>query len=80
MLNPWNIDGLVEIERDTGQKVNTILQLRLHPVIQTLKRRFADSTDQKADFDLTYVKSRGKKRHYLGVSGYVADKAAQPIC
>ncbi len=27
VLNPWNIDGLKEIEDDTGQKINTILQL-----------------------------------------------------
>src|SRR3990167_9579591 len=33
VLNPWNIDGLQEIERDTGRKVNTILQLRVHPAI-----------------------------------------------
>ena len=80
VLNSCNIDGLVDIERDTGRKVNTILQLRLHPVIQALQRRFSDTNWRKADFDLTYVTSRGKKRHYLGVSGYVADKAAQPIC
>ena len=33
VLNPWNIDGLIDIERDTGRKVNTILQLRVHPAI-----------------------------------------------
>jgi UDP-N-acetyl-2-amino-2-deoxyglucuronate dehydrogenase len=59
VLNPWNIDGLIDIERDTGRKVNTILQLRLHPVIQALQRRFADTKGSKADFDLTYVTSRG---------------------
>ena len=37
VLNPWNIDGLKEIEKDTGQKVNTILQLRIHPSIQKLR-------------------------------------------
>ena len=31
VLNPWNIDGLQEIEKETGKKINTILQLRLHP-------------------------------------------------
>ena len=31
VLNPWNIDGLSEIEKDTNQKINTILQLRVHP-------------------------------------------------
>ena len=38
VLNPWNIDGLLEIERDTGRKVNTILQLRVHPAIQEVRR------------------------------------------
>jgi len=33
VLNPWNIDGLKEIEADTGHRIHTILQLRLHPVI-----------------------------------------------
>ena len=37
VLNPWNIDALQEIEQSTGQKVNTILQLRLHPSIIALK-------------------------------------------
>ena len=31
VINPWNLDGLAEIERDTGRRVFTILQLRLHP-------------------------------------------------
>ena len=30
VLNPWNIDGLIEVEANTGQRVHTILQLRLH--------------------------------------------------
>jgi UDP-N-acetyl-2-amino-2-deoxyglucuronate dehydrogenase len=37
VLNPWNIDGILEIERETGKKVNSILQLRLHPSILALK-------------------------------------------
>src|SRR5690606_4273205 len=39
VLNPWNIDGLLEIERATGRKVNTILQLRVHPSIVALRER-----------------------------------------
>ncbi len=39
VLNPWNIDALMEIEKETGQKVHTILQLRLHPSIVALKRK-----------------------------------------
>src|SRR6056297_1114771 len=41
VLNPWNIDGLVAMEKDTGRKVNTILQLRLHPSIIELRNRVA---------------------------------------
>ncbi len=39
VLNPWNIDGLLEIERDTGHRVNTILQLRVHPAIVALREK-----------------------------------------
>lgn len=60
VLNPWNIDGLKEIEADTGQKVNTILQLRLHPSIIALREEVrAKGEDQKYDVTLTYVTSRG---------------------
>ena len=41
VLNPWNIDGITEIEQETGQKVNSILQLRLHPSIIALKEKVA---------------------------------------
>mgnify|MGYP001300103037 CR=1 FL=1 len=60
VLNPWNIDGLKEIEADTGRRVNTILQLRLHPSIISLRERAAVQTrDRKSDVELTYVTSRG---------------------
>src|ERR1700686_507999 len=39
VLNPWNIDALLEIERETGHRVNTILQLRLHPAIISLREK-----------------------------------------
>lgn len=60
VLNPWNIDGLSEIERDTGHRVNSILQLRLHPAIVALRERVqAGPKDRKHDVDLTYITSRG---------------------
>ena len=60
VLNPWNIDGLKEIESDTGQKISTILQLRLHSAIIALKERINVSpTNKKFDLDLTYITSRG---------------------
>lgn len=59
-LNPWNIDGLAEIERDTGRKVNTILQLRVHPAITELRDRISrERKEKKHEVDLTYITSRG---------------------
>lgn len=61
VLNPWNIDGLVEMEKDTGRRVNTILQLRLHPSIIALRDKVAASTTGHIyDVDLTYITSRGR--------------------
>lgn len=60
VLNPWNIDGLLEIEQDTGQKVNTILQLRVHPAITELRERILrEPSDTKREVDLAYITSRG---------------------
>lgn len=61
VLNPWNLDGLQEIESETGRKIYTILQLRLHPVIQELKKQIESAPQDKVwDVDLTYITSRGK--------------------
>ena len=62
VLNPWNIDGLAEIARETGRRVDTILQLRLHPAVRALRERVAAS-DRVHDLDLTYVTSRGRWYH-----------------
>lgn len=59
VLNPWNIDGLADIERDTGRRISTILQLRLHPQIVALRDRFR-VTGKRHKVDLTYVTSRGR--------------------
>jgi UDP-N-acetyl-2-amino-2-deoxyglucuronate dehydrogenase len=60
VLNPWNIDGLIDIEKDTGRKVNTILQLRVHPSILALREKVqSENKDTKHDVDLTYITSRG---------------------
>ena len=60
VLNPWNIDGLLEIEQDTGRKVNTILQLRVHPAITELRERIRrEAKDGKHEVDLTYITARG---------------------
>lgn len=61
VLNPWNIDGLEAIEQDTGKRVHTILQLRLHPAIIALREKVASEANaHKHEVDLTYITSRGR--------------------
>jgi UDP-N-acetyl-2-amino-2-deoxyglucuronate dehydrogenase len=61
VLNPWNLDALHEIEKETGKKVFTIFQVRLHPVIKALREKILNSPDDKIyNVDLTYITSRGK--------------------
>lgn len=65
VLNPWNIDALKDVESDTGQKVFTILQLRLHPAILALKKEVEAAPPGKVfDVDLLYITSRGKWYQY----------------
>ena len=60
VLNPWNIDSLQKIEIETKGKVNTILQLRVHPSIISLKEKVDKlSNNKKHEVDLTYITSRG---------------------
>jgi UDP-N-acetyl-2-amino-2-deoxyglucuronate dehydrogenase len=60
VLNPWNVDALSEIEKETGRRVFTILQLRLHPAIIALRERVLNSPKDKVfDVNLTYITSRG---------------------
>jgi len=60
VLNPWNVDALSAIEKETGQNIYTILQLRLHPSIIALKKKIENGPKDKIyDVDLTYITSRG---------------------
>ena len=61
VLNPWNIDALAEIERETGRKIYNILQLRVHPSVLALKKKVAAEERQKRyKINLTYITSRGR--------------------
>lgn len=61
VLNPWNLDALAEMEAVTGRRVNTILQLRVHPSIMQLRERILAEPPGagKHEVDLTYITSRG---------------------
>ena len=61
VLNPYNIDNLVELEQETGCQAYTILQLRLHDKIAALREKVKNGPKDKIyDVDLTYITSRGK--------------------
>lgn len=60
VLNPWNLDAIQVIEKETGKKVYTILQVRLHPAIQALREKIRKGpADKVYNVDLTYITSRG---------------------
>lgn len=60
VLNPKNAEALIDLEKETGKRVNNILQLRLHDSILKLKQKIDTApADKIYDFDLTYITSRG---------------------
>jgi UDP-N-acetyl-2-amino-2-deoxyglucuronate dehydrogenase len=60
VLNPWNVDALAEIEKETNQKIFTILQLRHHASIIALRDHVRNGPKDKIyDVDLSYITSRG---------------------
>lgn len=59
VLNPWNVDALEEVENEGDKKIFTILQLRLHPAIIALRKKFEKVQSTMADVDITYITSRG---------------------
>jgi len=61
VIRPWNLDALAEIEAETGRRVWTVLQLRVHPVIVSLKQELGSQLGStKHRVDLTYITSRGQ--------------------
>jgi UDP-N-acetyl-2-amino-2-deoxyglucuronate dehydrogenase len=59
VINPWNLDALQDLERETGRRVYTVLQLRLHPQLVALRERLQRSS-RRHDVVLTYVTARGR--------------------
>ena len=65
VLNPWNLDLLQELEAESAGKINTVLQLRLHPSLIALREKIHSERKQKRfSVRLTYVTGRGKWYHY----------------
>lgn len=60
VINPWNLDQLEELERETGRRINTVLQLRVHPKLLELREKLLYSWNHRQhDVSLTYVTARG---------------------
>lgn len=60
VLNPWNLDALKNMEKESNQKIYNVLQLRLHESIIELKKKIDTFPKDKIfDVDLTYLTSRG---------------------
>lgn len=69
VLNPWNLDLLENLERETGRRIFTVLQLRIHPSLVELKKQIEKDkaygiTSSKYEVDLTYITSRGPWYRY----------------
>lgn len=63
VINPWNLDALSDIEGETGYRVYTILQLRLHPAVIALRDKLAGRSRKRVDVRLHYVTPRGAWYH-----------------
>jgi UDP-N-acetyl-2-amino-2-deoxyglucuronate dehydrogenase len=64
VINPWNLDQLLEMEAEHGRRIHTVLQLRLHPAIQKLKAELENESNKtRRDIVLTYVTRRGAWYH-----------------
>jgi UDP-N-acetyl-2-amino-2-deoxyglucuronate dehydrogenase len=64
VINPWNLDQLAELERETGRRVYTVLQLRLHPVLLALREKIRGEAEGRThDVVLTYITGRGPWYH-----------------
>jgi UDP-N-acetyl-2-amino-2-deoxyglucuronate dehydrogenase len=60
VINPWNLDALRDLEEETGRRVYTVLQLRLHPELIALRDRIRATGNARHDVCLTYCTSRGR--------------------
>ncbi|MDP3278746.1 MAG: Gfo/Idh/MocA family oxidoreductase [Deltaproteobacteria bacterium] len=60
VINPWNLEPLRELEQETGRKIYTVLQLRVHPKLIALRERLlSEKSDRVHEVELTYITSRG---------------------
>jgi UDP-N-acetyl-2-amino-2-deoxyglucuronate dehydrogenase len=62
--SPWNLDPLQELEQESGKRIFTILQVRLHPRPMHLREDLRrEATGRQHEVLLTYVTARGAWYH-----------------
>ena len=60
VINPWNLDALQDLEAETGRRVFTVLQLRLHPALVAFRERLQASPATRHRVQLSYLTARGR--------------------
>lgn len=60
VINPWNLDALNELEEETGRRIYTVLQLRLHPALVAFRERLRASPGKRHVVQLAYLTARGR--------------------
>lgn len=69
VITPWNLDQLAAVEQETGRRICTVLQLRLHPDLIALKEQLAATPSPagggpgRGQVVLKYVTGRGNWYH-----------------
>jgi UDP-N-acetyl-2-amino-2-deoxyglucuronate dehydrogenase len=64
VINPWNLDALQELEQEVGEKINTVLQLRVHPKLLKLRETLLrEQGSHPHEVCLTYITARGAWYH-----------------
>ncbi len=67
VISPWNLDQLAQIEEESGQRIYTVLQLRLHAEAQRLKAALEAQRAAgggRTSVELTYITRRGPWYHH----------------
>lgn len=60
VINPWNLDGLAELEKETGRRIHTVLQLRLHPALAEFREKLRAQQGKRHRVQLAYLTARGR--------------------
>ena len=60
VINPWNLDGLQELEEETGRRIYTVLQLRLHPALAAFRDELKKDPSKRHRVQLAYLTARGR--------------------